>query len=403
MEQILLNSENNDHLNALAHMVSECGGYRWTRVGGSPAQLLERGASLDAFDILIIDAVAVDANGVANIPALCRDNPHLVCVLLLPKLEPSAVITAMRAGFRDVLSWPLEQRTLAEALSRATSQRPPRQGRDTRMLSFLSCKGGAGTTFIACNVAAALSTLPNQRVLLVDLNQLYGDAAFLLSDQTPASTLPQVCSQITRMDTAFLDACLLHVSETLHVLAGAGDPLKASEISQEKLEWIIGIAAPHYDTIVFDLGQTINALSIFALDRSDEIMTVLQASMPYVRAGRRMQEILASLGFAPDRLRVVVNRYARPQERQLEALEKVLGTRPFAMLPEDATIVAEAINLGVPVQSVARGSSVARALQALAQGLIVGRVTKEPRTRGNTKPLLGRLFARSAEPELKTM
>ncbi len=168
---------------------------------------------------------------------------------------------------------------------------------------------------------------------MIDLNQQFADAAFLVSDETPPSTLPQICSQIERMDLAFFDASLVHVSDNFHILAGAGDPIKAAEVKEDRLEWILGVAAPRYDFVLFDLGQTINQLSMLALDRSDQIHIVLQATMPHVRAGRRLQEILGSLGYASDQMRLLLNRYTRHAERARAALEQVLGMRPYQVIP----------------------------------------------------------------------
>src|SRR5260221_1687216 len=161
-------------------------------------------------------------------------------------------------------------------------------------------------------------------------------------------------AKIGRMHASFFEATFAHVSSGFLVLAGAGDPLKALDIHEEQLEWILGVAAPRYDVVLFDLGQSINALSIIALDRSAEIHMVLQASMPYVRAARRLQEILVSLAYPIDRLHVLVNRHCRQNERARSALEQVLGKRPSHLIPDDPQVAYEAVNLGEPALKMAR-------------------------------------------------
>ncbi|CAB3779227.1 hypothetical protein LMG28614_00769 [Paraburkholderia ultramafica] len=312
------------------------------------------------------------------------------------------LIAAMRAGIRDVLGWPVDKRSLGDALLRAESQRTLRGARETQVVSFISCKGGAGTSLIASNIAHAIAATQEQRVLLIDLNQSFGDAAFLLTDEIPASTLPQMCTQVGRMDAAFFDASLLHVSENFHVLAGAGNPVKAADIKEDRLEWIMGVAVPRYDFVVIDLGQTINQLSILALDRSDQIHMVLQASMPHVRAGRQLQEILASLGCAPDQIRLLLNRYARHGERARAALEEVLGMRPYQFIPEDVSVVAAAMDQGLPIAKTARGSSVSRSLQMLAEN-IVKRAPLSGRNHAQGESLFARMLGRNAGPKPGTM
>ncbi|SOE59624.1 Flp pilus assembly protein, ATPase CpaE [Burkholderia sp. OK233] len=394
MINILISSGNTAHMAEIVRLVTDCGSYTTTRVNGSPSALLERGDGLDVFDVLIIDAASLEHAQLPSVDALAHRYPRLTCILLLPEASPDALIAAMRAGFRDVLTGPLDSRSLGDALKRAAAQHDATTQHETHIVSFISCKGGAGTSLIAANVGYAISALHDKRVLLVDLSQQYGDAAFLVSDQTPPSTLPQMCAQIDRMDTAFLDASLVHVSASFHVLAGAGDPLRANEIRDDQLEWILGLALPRYDVVLFDLGQSINALSIMALDRSAEIHMVLQASMPFVRAARRLQEILVSLAYPADRIRVLINRHRRQDERSRSALEQVLGKRPSNLIPDDPDMAYETINRGEPVLEMARNSPLARGLQTLAADIVnhsLGVVSTGQRD----EPLLAKLFGRT--------
>ncbi|KLU23508.1 pilus assembly protein [Caballeronia mineralivorans PML1(12)] len=391
MINILISSEHTGRMSEIVRLVTDSGSYTTTRMQGAPSTLLERGDSLDVFDVLIIDASSLEHAELPAVDMLIHRYPRLTCILLLPEASPDVLIAAMRAGFRDVLNWPLDPRALGDALKRAIAQRVMDQRHETHFVSFISCKGGAGTSFIAANVGHAISTLHDKRVLLVDLTQQFGDAAFLVSDQTPPSTLPQMCAQIGRMDAAFLEASLTHVSPRFHVLAGAGDPLKALDIHEEQLEWILGVAAPRYDVVLFDLGQSINALSIVALDRSAEIHMVLQASMPYVRAARRLQEILVSLAYPADQLRVLVNRHRRQDERVRSVLEQVLGKRPSHLIPDDPQVAYDAVNLGEPVLKTARNSPLAHSLQTLAQNIAnhsAGVATADKRG----EPMLAKLF-----------
>lgn len=402
MIDILSISKDASRLAQIVRLIGECGSYRTTRTIGSPSQLAQRGDSLESFDVLIVDALSLEDAEVTVIADLCHRHARLTCILLTAEASPQTLIAAMRAGFRDVLAWPLEQRSLGEALLRAEGKRASRGAPETRIVSFMSCKGGAGTTFIATNVAHAISTGWKKRVLLVDLNQLYGDAAFFVTNETPASTLPEICEQADRMDSAFLDASLMHVSDTFHVLAGAGDPVKAAEINGDRFEWILGIAIPRYDFVIFDLGQSINQLSILALDRSNEIHLVLQASMPHVRAGRRLQDILASLGYPPDRVRLLLNRYSRHAAAARAALEDVLNVSPYQVLPEDADVVSDALNQGVPLSEIKRNRGVSRALQQLAEN-IVNQAPAHARGRAHSESRQSRFFGRSATPKLKPM
>lgn len=402
MINILVASDDTGRLTQIARLVADCGNYRVTRAAGRPSQIEHRTDGLDAFDVLLVDGASVDATELSAIERMCRLHMGLTCLLVTSDASPHTLLDAMRAGVRDVLSWPLEVNALGDALQRAAAQSTRRDGVDTRIVSFMSCKGGAGTSFVAGNTAYEIAETFKRRVLLIDLNQQFADAAFLVTDETPPKTLPQLCAQLERLDGAFLDASVARVSETFHVLAGAGDPVKAAEMREDALEWILGVAAPRYDFVIFDLGLNLNPLSMVALDRSDQIELVLQPTMPHVRAGRRLQEILMSLGYPLDRLHLVLNRNTRSSERARAALEEVLGMRAGCVIPDDVAVVLESVNQGQPVSRLARNSAVARALQAYAKQLVEG---GQRASHGATRnePLISRLFGRGGTPKLKSM
>ncbi|KVH56213.1 pilus assembly protein [Burkholderia sp. MSMB1072] len=402
MINILVASDDTVRLSQLARLVADSGRYRTTRATGRPSQIEHRTDGLDAFDVLLIDGTSLDPFELSAIERICRAHASLTCILVTADASPHVLLDAMRAGARDVLQWPLDLQALGNALERAAAQSTRRDTDDTRIVSFMSCKGGAGTSFAAGNVAFEIAEGFKRRVLLIDVNQQFADAAFLVSDETPPSTLPQLCAQIERLDSAFLDASVAHVTENFHVLAGAGDPFKAAEVREDALEWILGVAAPRYDFVIFDVGVGINPLSMVALDRSDQIQIVLQPAMPHVRAGRRLLEMLVSLGYSTDRLRLIVNRATRASERTRTALEEVLGLQAACTIPDDADTVLEAINQGHPVSRLARGSAITRALQGCAKQLVDGEV-RAGRSATHTEPLMSRLFGRKATPKLKSM
>jgi len=397
MIDILSISNDPQRLDQVARLIATCGNYRITRAAGGPALLLDRGDMLGAFDVLIVDAPSLAADDLATIAELCRRHKRLTCILVTADTGSAALIAAMRAGFRDVLNWPVDPASLGDALRRAAGQRAADAVRATPVAAFMSSRGGAGTSFIAANVAYAMATFEKKRVLLVDLNQQFADAAFLITAAAAPSTLQEMSAQIDRMDAAFFEASVIHAAANFDILAGAGDPIKAAEIRADRLEWILGVATPRYDYVIVELGQTINQLSMLALDRSDHIHIVLQATMPQLQAGHRLVEILGSLGYSNERVRLVLNRYGRDGARAREAIVRALGRQPYHVIPDDPRAATAAVNHGLPVEETARKSAVARSLRALAGKLASG-VGEGAGKAASKDSLLSRLVGRRAAP-----
>ena len=188
----------------------------------------------------------------------------------------------------------------------------------------------------------------------------------------------------------------MHVHANLDVLAGAGDPLKAAELQPAQLERILALVRERYDAVLIDVGQSLNPLTIHALDHSDAICMVVRQNLLYLHGGRRMLDIFRELGYPASKVRVVVNQYDKNAQINLPTLEKTLGARVAHQLPRDEKQVNEALNRGVPLVTSARDSALAQGIGLLADMLW-------PSIAERRKGVLGRLFATwpNVPPQLK--
>jgi pilus assembly protein CpaE len=292
---------------------------------------------------------------------------------------------------REVLQLPLVHHAFHEALDRMANTTGFAAMRDGKVLAFIACKGGSGATFISTNFGYALATLSDKKVLLIDLHGQFGDAALYVSDQKPAMTLSDVCSQIARVDGPFLESCLVHVAPGFGVLAAADDPGNAVNLKPEQMDTLLRVARQHYDFIVLDVGRQIDAISLRALDNADAIYPILQLALPDIRDGRRLLDIFRSLGYSADNTRLIVNRYEKGGKLRLQDLQSALGAEVLHTVPNDYMAVTDSVNQGVPVLQLSRSSAVARSLAELVE-LVTARRAPE------NKGLFDRLFGRG-EPE----
>jgi pilus assembly protein CpaE len=357
----------------------------------SVREALER-VSSSAPTLLIIDARDSDAGEGDLLERLCKAYPGASVMLLAGDQRPELLIRAMRAGVREVLPLPLSHGAFHEALDRINAVAGALASRDGKVLAFIACKGGSGATFISTNFGYALSMLADKKVLLIDLHGQFGDATLYVSDQKPAMTLSDVCSQIARIDGPFLESCLVHVAPGFGVLAAADDPGKAVNLKPEQMDVILRVARQHYDYTVLDVGRQIDAISLRALDNADAIYPILQLALPDIRDGRRLLDIFRSLGYPVEQIRLIVNRYEKGGKLRLQDLQSALGAEVLHTIPNDYVAVTDSVNQGVPVLRLSRASAVARSLSELVELVAARRVPEN-------KGLFDRLFGRG-EAEL---
>jgi pilus assembly protein CpaE len=322
-------------------------------------------------DLIILDSMCRDLEGLPVLEYVSAQHPHTVIVMLCANHTPEFLIHAMRAGVREVLKSPVTKEVLLGAVQRIEQRlgfaaRPRDPG---TIAAFIPCKGGSGATFIATNLGYQLAA-ENKKVLLIDLNLQFGDAVLFIHDNKPATNLGDVARNIQRLDASFLAGNLVKISPNYGILAAPEDPGQAMEIKAEHIDVLLNVAVSHYDFVILDSSRVLDAVTIKALDRANYVFPVMQLTLPFVRDANRMIAAFRALGYPKDKIRLLVNRLEKSSELKLSDVERSLGLSAFQTLPNSYDAVAAAVNHGRPIASFARTNLVAKGLQELAQSLI---------------------------------
>lgn len=320
-------------------------------------------------DVLVIDGRCEPDSAIATLESTTARYPAMTVILLCPHATPELMREAMRIGVRELLPWPPEPQVLLTALERVRqrldlAKTPRRAG---RIISWIACKGGSGATFLASNFAYALASRSDKRVALIDLNPQFGDAALFLSDHAPQTTLTDVVKQIRRLDGALLASSMIHVTPNCHVLAAPENLEESALLKRDHLDTLLTVAANHYDDVVLDVGRSLDAISLRALDRSESIYLVIQLTLPFIRDCKRMIQALTSLGYSRDKISLVVNRHEKGGELAVQDAERVLGQKISRLIPNSYRAVAASVNQGVPLMKLAPRDPVGKALAEMAE------------------------------------
>jgi len=324
-------------------------------------------------DLFILDSLCRGPEELAAVEQHGLRHPDMAFIMLCEALPPEFLLKAMHIGVRDVLHSPVSPDALLTAVTRiehkaALGNAPPRKG---KVLAFIACKGGSGATFLAANLGYMLAAAaPEGKVALLDLNLQFGDASLFVSDHVPANTLADVTGNISRLDASFLASSMVRVLPNFGVLAAPDDPERADEIKPGHIEVLLNLAKAHYDYVILDIGRNLNAATVKAMDHADLIFPVLQETLPFIRDAKRLLHALQGLGYAREKIHLIVNRYEKGGEIQLEDVERTLGMKVFKTVPNSFKAVFTSVNQGVPIMKVASHDPVTKALQELAQELM---------------------------------
>ena len=337
-------------------------------------------------DLMLVDGMCCDPHELVQVEHVITHFPKIAVILLCANQTPEFLINSMRAGIREVLPSPVSAEALQAAVSRIAAKLVGVPGKTTgKVLAFMPCKGGSGTTFLSTNLGYQLAE--TRSVLLIDLNLQFGDALSFVYDGKPASTLADVAHDISRLDASFLAASSVKIAANYSILAASDDISKAMEIKPEHIDAILSLAVTQYDFVLLDMSHTLDTFAIKALDRAYRIFPVLQAGLPGLRNANKLLAVFKSLGYPEDKIELVINRFEKGSEISLEDMGRTLGTVNLRTIPNSYKEVNSAINHGDALAGVTRSNAVTKSLAEFALSL-------SPRQE-ESRSLLDRLLRRA--------
>lgn len=382
--KIAVISPNPQHLQDIGRVLG-AGAHETLLFDGGKSRMREV-ADKENPDVILVDGMCHDPHELSHVEQVTANHPATTVLLLCSSHAPEFLLQAMRAGVREVLPSPVAADALHAAIERVAAKLKGKQPRKGKVLSFMSCKGGSGATFLATNLGWQLAQ--ESSVLLIDLNLQFGDSLSFVHDGKPATTVADVARDIYRLDASLLAASTVKLGAGYSVLAAPEDLARAVDVRPEHVSAILDLAVGQHDFVLVDLPRCLDPMAIAALDRSWRIYPVLQPALPDLRNASRLLQAFRALGYPDERFELIVNRYDKAGEIGLEEIQRSLGVDRISPVPNAWRDVHASINHGDPISRKARGGSVARQLDELARSL-------RPRTEDNNRGLLGRLFRRA--------
>ncbi|HVF41461.1 MAG TPA: AAA family ATPase [Pyrinomonadaceae bacterium] len=320
---------------------------------------------------------------------VARECPQSSVICASRDASPDLILRSMRAGAREFLRLPLRPEEFATVYQRTAEfcavqpEAPKKRG---RVISVFSSKGGTGTTFIATNVAASLRA----QTVLMDLNLQAGDLGLFLGVE-PKFSIADLIENRQRVDDQLLRSYLTPHSERLALLSAPREADSADDIEPEHIFEVLEILRERHEYVVVDPQHTFDAITLAALDQSDEILLVLTLDIPAIRSTQRALQIFDRLGYPRHKLHVVVNRFSKQIDLDLRQVERFLGERVAGYVQSDYKTAVNSINLGQPLVDSDPQSKIATELRQIAARFGPGTqvAAPEPRRRG-----LGSFFKR---------
>lgn len=342
-------------------------------------------------DVAVITFGPNPDQSLALIERLAQECPGTAILSAGRDASTDLILRSLRAGARDFLRLPVineELKTVMERTVEFCAGRKAAPKKKGRMVAVFSSKGGCGTSFIATNLAAATDA----PTVLVDLNLQAGDLPLFLG-VNPKYSIADLVENRARMDDALLNSYVTPHTSKLALMAAPPEADLADDIEPEHVFEVLERLREKYEYVVLDPQHTFDAITLAALDQADDIVLVLTLDIPAIRSAQRALEIFDRLGYPRTKVRVIVNRWSKQIDLDLQQVEKFLNERVVGFISSDYQTAVNSINLGQPLVQSQAHSKIAAEIKAIARqifGSSTQDAVEEPQRQGLLKSFFRR-------------
>jgi pilus assembly protein CpaE len=308
----------------------------------------------DMPDFLVLETVLPDGDGF-DIVRRFRENPltrTMHIIILSARGKPEDVMKGMSAGADDyIIKRPGADIQLigkVRALQAQPKKTPVLESLRSEVFSFISAKGGTGTTSVCVNIAYALARQnPKAEILIVDMVFPIGTVGMSLGFESHKTV-----AKLTHEPVIDRSTVEKYVSSKtrwrFRILLGANDPHEAAEFAVNQVTPLFDVLRTMYDFVLVDFGRGLSRISIPIIEISERIVLILTPDISTVKGSRLIMNHLNSLDISLDRVFVINNRTVGRVWTTVEDIEREIGTRVDVMIPFTIEYMTMAINAAVP-------------------------------------------------------
>lgn len=327
-------------------------------VAGQAATALEaiEKAKILQPDIILMDINMPGMDGIAAAEVIVEEVPSCSIIMMSVQGEQEYLRRAMIAGAKNYLIKPFTGDQLVQAIKQIYSNEQRRknivrfsvrQPEEGKIITVFSTKGGIGKTTISTNLAVALADKLGARVGVVDADLQFGDASLFLN-LMPKATIVDLIGDIDNLDSTLMDSYLTSYNDKVKVLSAPFRPEQAESITASHFTTILKIMRSMFDYVIVDTAPAFNETMLSVLDAADTILVVSSLDLPTIKNVKLCLEIMESLHYSKEKIKLVLNRDSSEGSIQASEVEESLRYTFSAILPSDGKTVVGAVNRGIP-------------------------------------------------------
>ena len=213
------------------------------------------------------------------------------------------------------------------------------------MITLFAPKGGVGKTTLAFNLAVAVGQ-QGSRTVLIDGSLQFGDMRALLKVPMEAPSLLDLPTD--RIQESDLADVLWRDPSGIDILLAPPRVEMAEMVTVRDLEKTLSLLRRVYEVVIVDTPAVVNDINLCFLDASDTILEVVTYDSTTIHSTMVMADAFRMIGYAPTKVRYLVNRADSTGGFDPEVLSRALGRVPEHSVASGGALVVRTNNEGIP-------------------------------------------------------
>lgn len=356
-KSVLVLDENKTSRNFLAHTLLEKQFKVTEAASGKEALII---AWRDAPDLILFDPVLSDIQVEEFIQKLRHDprTGKIPLIALSSDPGPARKEISLNAGVNEYLIKSAQAvPALEEVLIRLLGAEEPAESvsRDrepaSRLIVFLSAKGGTGTSSLCANLAMNIKQVqPEARIVVADLVLPIGSIAPIVGYEGRLNlvTLADLPSGQTNAEYFHRNLPELELWQ-FQLLAGSPDPQHGNMLRGDRINEIVETLRAAYDFVILDFGRSLSRISLPLIQKADLITLIVSTDLSTLQLTKTAWDYLQTQGIDSQKMYVILNRAVGLEGLTKAQAEQLLGLTIRTAIPYMGGNFALANNLHQPI------------------------------------------------------
>jgi len=322
--------------------------------------------------VVLMDINMPKLDGLKATEMLAKERPNIQVVMMSIQSEQEYFRRAMKAGAKDFLTKPFSGNDLADTIlnvfNKWVKDTPEAfvEEWEAQVLTFFSTKGGVGKTTLSTNLAVSLAKL-GKKTLLIDASIQFGDVGITLNQKSSKNIYGIVESGHDEITPEDIERNIVKHPSGLELLLAPIEPAFSEAIKGQHIKQIIEHLSSNYQFILFDTAPHIGDLELAILDKTDLVLLVATLEISSLKNTKLCLKTFSDIKLNTKKIKLVLNKDFPNAGIGGRDIEAGLAIPLFATVPMETETAQQALNQGEPFVVKSPGSSLAKAVIAMAQ------------------------------------